>query len=149
MKKNTTIFLQILTILIAIGVLAFMFWEPQIEGRNMHAGLFDIYFKDAFLACTYLASIPFFVALYQTFKILGYVRKNMMSSQATVKALRTIKYCAELILIFVLAAEAFLVIARPGDDIAGGVFMGLLVIVISGAIAITATRFGKVLQNRK
>lgn len=33
-----------------IGALAFMLWEPHLEGRNAHAGLFEIYFKDPFLA---------------------------------------------------------------------------------------------------
>ena len=53
-----------------------MLWEPHIEGRNAHATLFEIYFKDPFLAYAYIASIPFFVALFQAFTILGYVGQN-------------------------------------------------------------------------
>jgi hypothetical protein len=60
-----TIFLQAVIVLIGIGALALMLWEPHIEGRNAHATLFEIYFNDPFLAYAYLASIPFFVALYQ------------------------------------------------------------------------------------
>ena len=71
-----------------------MLWEPHVEGRNAHATLFEMYFKDPFLAYAYIASIPFFVALYQAFKVLGYVGQNKIFSQAAVKALRTIKYCA-------------------------------------------------------
>ena len=66
-----TIFLQVVIVLIGIGALALMLWEPHIEGRNAHATLFEIYFKDPFLAYAYIASIPFFVALYQAFKVLG------------------------------------------------------------------------------
>ena len=94
MKKTSTIFLQLVIVLIGIGALALMLWEPHIEGRNEHATLFQIYFNDPFLAYAYIASIPFFVALYQVFKVLGYVRQTRTFSQATVKALRTIKYCA-------------------------------------------------------
>ena len=37
MKKSSTIFLQVVIMLIGIGALALMLWEPQIEGRNAHA----------------------------------------------------------------------------------------------------------------
>lgn len=70
MKKGPAIFLQTVIVLIGIGALAFMLWEPHIEGRNAHATLFEIYFKDPFLAYAYIASTPFFVALYQAFKLL-------------------------------------------------------------------------------
>jgi DUF2975 family protein len=92
-----TIFLQAVIGLIGIGALALMLWEPHIEGRNAHATLFEIYFKDPFLAYAYLASIPFFVALYQAFKVLAYIRLNKAFSQGTVKSLRTIKFCAFLL----------------------------------------------------
>src|SRR5947209_2109318 len=101
MKRSSTIFLQVVVVLIGIGALAIMLWEPHIEGRNAHATLFEIYLKDPFLAYAYIGSIPFFVALYQAFKVLGYVRQNKTFSQATVKALGTIKYCAIAIIGFV------------------------------------------------
>src|SRR6266550_7713796 len=94
MKRSSTIFLQVVIVLIGIGTVALLLWEPHIEGRNVHATLFEIYFKDPFLAYAYIASISFFVALYQAFKVLGYVRQNKIFSQATVNSLRTIKYCA-------------------------------------------------------
>ena len=70
-----------------------------------------------------------------------------MFSQHSVKALRSIKYCAKVIVGFIVAAETYLFIARPGDDIAGGVFMGLLIIFVSGVIAIAAAVFEKTLQS--
>src|SRR6266576_5878891 len=94
MKKSSTIFLQVVIVLIGIGALALMLWEPHIEGRNVHATLFAIYFKDPSLAYAYIASIPFFAALYQAFKVLRYAGQNQIFSQAAVKALRTIKLCA-------------------------------------------------------
>jgi hypothetical protein len=147
MKKSSTIILQIVIVLIGIGALYFMLWEPHIEGRNAQATLFEIYFKDPFLACVYIASIPFFVALYQAFTLLGYIGQNKTFSQAAVKAVRTIKYCARTLVGFFVAAEAYLFIARPGDDIAGGVFMGLLMILVFGVIAIASAMFERMLQN--
>ena len=148
MKKNKAIFLQILIVLISIGTLTFMLWEPHLEGRNVNATIFDIYFNDPFLACAYIASIAFFMALYQTFKVVGYAGQNNLFSQSTLKSLRIIKYCARTLVVFVLTGEAYLFIVRPEDDIAGGVFMGLLAIVLFGTIAIVATRFEKNLQNK-
>lgn len=148
MKRNSVTFLQVVVVLIGLGTLTFMLWEPHIEGRNAHATLSEIYFNDPFLAYAYIASIPFFTVLYQAFKVLGYAGQNKIFSPETIKALQTIKFCATTLLGFVLAAEAYLFIARPGDDIAGGVFMGLLAIVVSGIIAAAAQRFEQMLKNK-
>src|SRR3954468_6598623 len=101
MKRSSTALLQVVIVLIGIGALTLLLWEPQVEGRNAHATPFEIYFKDPFLAYAYMASIPFFVALYQAFNVLGYAGKNTVFSPAAVKALRRIKYCAIGIICFV------------------------------------------------
>jgi Protein of unknown function (DUF2975) len=141
-----TIFLQAVIVLIGIGALALMLWEPHIEGRNAHATLFEIYFKDPFLAYAYLASIPFFMALYQAFKVLGYIGQNKAFSQATVKALRTIKFCALGIIGFVAIGELFILMSNS-DDRAGGVFIGILITFGSVVIATVAAMFERILQN--
>jgi hypothetical protein len=148
MKKVSTIFLQAVVVLIGAGVLAFMLWEPRIEGRNVQATLFEIYFKDPFLAYTYIASISFFMVLYQAFKLLGYVRQNSVFSLDSVNALRTIKYCAIALVTFIAGAEAyFFIVQRGKEDIAGGVVTGLFMIFVSVVIGAVATVFEKVLQN--
>ena len=146
LKKSSTIFLQAVTVLVAIGVLALMLWEPHIEGRNAHATLYEIYFKDPFLAYAYIASIPFFIALYQTFKVLGYAGQNKVFSQAAVKALRTIKLCAIAIIGFVAVGEVFIMLGKS-DDRAGGVFIGILIGFGSVVIASAASMFERILQN--
>ncbi|MFZ2484693.1 MAG: DUF2975 domain-containing protein [Minisyncoccia bacterium] len=147
MKRSSTILLQVVLVLIGIGVLVLMLWEPHIEGRNVGATVFEIYFKDPFLAYAYIASVSIFVALYQAYKILGNVRQNKSFSRATVNAFRTIKHCAQTLVAFVVGAEAYLLIVRPGDDIAGGVFIGLLIIFASGVVATAAALFENLLQN--
>ena len=147
MKRSSTIFLQVVIVALGIGALALMLWKPTIEGRNAHATLFEIYFNDPFLAWAYTASIAFFVALYQGFMLLSYIGANEVFSGRSVKASRTIKYCAMTLVAFIVAAEAYLFIVRPGDDIAGGVFMGLLIILVFGVSATVAARFEKILQN--
>jgi hypothetical protein len=148
MKRSSTIFLQVVIVLIGIGALALMLWEPRIEGRNAHATLFEIYFKDPFLAYAYIASIPFFVALYQAFKVLGYVRQNKTFSQPTVKALRTIKYCAIAIIGFVAVSVIFMYpMLGDKDDRPAGVFMRILITFPSIVVATAAGIFERILQN--
>src|SRR6266481_915222 len=146
MRKGSTIFLQVVVGLIGIGTLALLLWEPHIEGRNAHATLFQIYLNDPFLAYAYIGSISFFVALYQAFKVLGYVGQNKVFSQAAVKALRIIKYCAMAIIGFVAVGEIFIFLNKS-DDRAGGVFMGVLITFGSVVIATAAAMFARILQS--
>jgi hypothetical protein len=146
MKKFFIILLQAIIVLIGICSLAFMLWEPHLEGRNVNATLFEIYFKDPFLAYAYIASIPFFVALYKAFRVLGYAGLDKFFSQSTLTALRTIKYCAVAIIGFVVVGEIF-IITSISDDIAGGVFMGILITFGSIIIGISAAVFERKFQK--
>jgi hypothetical protein len=87
--------------------------------------------------------------LYQVFRLLGYIGQNRVFSEDSVRALRTIKYCAITFIAFILGAEAyfFIVQSSKGEDIAGGVAMGFVMIFISVIVAIAATLFEKILQN--
>ena len=148
-KKVSTLVLQIVIILIGVSSLAFILWEPTIEGRNVHATLFEVYFKDPFLAYVYIASIPFFVLLYQAFKLSGYRGQSEVFLQHSVRALRMIKYCAVTLVSCIVMPVAYLFVVRPGDDIAGGVAIGLFLIFVFTVIAITSSIFERTLQNKK
>ena len=50
MKRTSTVFLQIVIVLIGVAAIAFLLGEPHLEGRNERATLFEVYFKDPFLA---------------------------------------------------------------------------------------------------
>src|SRR5438876_25098 len=148
MKRGSTIFLQVVIALLGVHVPALDLGFPKQQGKNVNATLFEIYFKDPFLAYIYLAFVPFFVGLYQAFKILGYARRNEIFSQSSVRALRIIKYCALTTAIFILGAEAYLSIFMRGkDDIAGGVMMGVFISLFSAIIATAAAVFERILQN--
>ena len=93
-------------------------------------------------------SSHFVVGLYQGFNILGYARRDEIFPEHSVRALRIIKYCALTTAIFILGAEAYLFIFMRGkDDIAGGVMMGVFVILVSAIIATAAAVFERNLQN--
>jgi hypothetical protein len=146
MKRSSTVFLQGVIVLVAIGALAVLLWEPHIEGRNAHAAPFEIYFKDPFLAYVYIASIPFFVALVQAFRVLGYAGQNNIFSQAAVKALRTIKYCAIAIIGFAAVSVVFMMSSAP-DDRPAGVFMRILITFPAIVVAAASALFERILQN--
>ena len=141
-------FLQAVVVALGIGALAFLLWEPHVEGRNVNATVFEIYFHDPFLAYAYAGSIAFFAALYQAFKLLGYIGQNKVFSPDSVRALRTIKRCALLLVGFILGGEAYIFIAVRGhDDIAGGVVIGLFLMFVSVVGAAAAAVLEKLLQN--
>lgn len=149
MKRSSAFFLQTATVLLGIAVFVFLLWEPHVEGRNAHATLFEIYFKDPFLACAYIASIPFFVALYQAFRLFGDAGRNKLFSLRSLSALRTIRTCAIMLLASIAVAEAFLfLMVRGKDDIAGGVAMGILFALVFAAMAAAAVLFERRLQAR-
>lgn len=133
---------------IGIVALALLLWEPHLEGRNAHATVFEIYFKDPFLAYAYLASIAFFVALYQAFTLLRYIGQDRAFSLESVKALRTIKRCAMALVAMIAGAVAYLFVAVRGkDDIAGGVAVGLFMMFASAVIGAAAAVFERLLQT--
>ena len=146
MKQSSTIFLQSVIMLTGIVALILMLWEPHLEGRNAHATLFDIYFKDPFLAFAYVASIPFFMALYQAFKVVGYAGHNKVFSPAAVNALRTIKFCAIAIIGFVAASVVFMPFSDP-DDRPPGVVRRIVIAFGSIVIATAAAMFERILKN--
>jgi hypothetical protein len=125
MKRGSILFLRAVILLVGVGALAGLLWEPQVEGRNANADLVTIYFGDPFLAYVYLGSLPFFFGLYQAFKLLGDVGQGHAISPAAVKALRRIKYCALAVIGFIVGGEAYIILLAVSDDKAGGVAMGV------------------------
>ena len=148
MKKSSTMFLQVVIVLIGIVVLAIMIRFPQTEGRAANLDLFSIY-ADPFIVYMYLASIAFFVALYQAFKLLGYIGQNKVFTLNSVKVFRNIKYCAIILIGFFVGAEGyiFIVSRKVEEDIAGGVMMGIILIFLSAVIATAAAVFERTTQN--
>lgn len=146
MTRGSTVFLRVVLVLIAIGALALLLWEPHIEGRNAHATTFQIYFNDPFLAYAYIASVPFFAGLYQAFRVLAYVGQNRVFTAPAVKALRTIRYCALAIIGFVAGGEAIIML-QPSDDRAGGVFIGVVIAFAAVVVATAMAVLERALQN--
>ena len=147
MKRSSTIFLQGVIVLIGIMALAIMIRFPLTEGRAENLDLFNIY-SDPFILYGYAASIPFFIALYKTFKLLGYIGQNKAFSLNSVKTLSSIKYCAIALSIFIVMAGLYIrIFHNKDDDPAGFLAMGIVTTFVSLVVATAAAVFEKILQN--
>ena len=147
MKKGSTLFLKFVICLIAIGAIIWLILFPQLEGRAADLDLIHIY-MDPLIIYAYIGVIPFFVALVQGFKLLGYVDGNKVFSQSSVDAVRNIKYCAITFIGFILLGLLYIRFSAPVDeDPAGVTALGIVISFATIVIATAAAVFQRLLQN--
>lgn len=147
MKRISTIFLQVVIVLIGIVAIIILIRLPLTEGRAAHLDVFSIY-SDPFILYGYAASIAFFVALYKTFKLLGYIGQNKVFSSNAVRALKSIKYCAIVLGFLIVIAGIYIRISHnKEDDPAGFLAICIVTTFVSIVVATAAAIFEKILQN--
>ncbi len=147
MKKSSILFLKGVLLLIALGVFVGLIRFPQTEGRAAHLDLASIYLNP-FIIYIYLGSIPFFVGLFQAFKLLHLIDANKVFSQNAIKALKTIRVAALSQIGFIVLALVYIRLTVQGDDDpAGPAALGMMVSISLLAIAAAATVFQKILQS--
>jgi Protein of unknown function (DUF2975) len=147
MKRTSILFLQAVTLLIGVVALAVLIRFPLTEGRAANLDLLSIYL-DPFILYGYTASIAFFVALYKAFKLLGYIGQNKVFSSNAVNALKSIKYCAMAVGVFIVIAGIYIRFAHnKDDDPAGFLAMCIVMTFASIVVATAAAIFQKILQN--
>ena len=147
MKRISTIFLQTVIVLIGLLALAILIRFPLTEGRAQNLDLLCIY-TDPFILYGYLASITFFIALYKAFRLLGYVGQNKVFTLDSVKALKSIKYCATVAGAFIVLAGLYIKLFHHEDDDPAG-FLAICIVTtfVTIVIATAAAIFEKLLQN--
>jgi hypothetical protein len=138
MKRGSTIFLRGVVLLLGAIVLALCAFALPIGIKNDEAG----YYRPILLGL-YVPAIPFFGALYQTLKLLGYIDKNQAFSLFSVGTLKQIKRCAVSISALFAAGMPYIYWAADKDDAPGVVAIGLVIIFASAVIAV----FAAVLQR--
>ncbi|MFZ5965900.1 MAG: DUF2975 domain-containing protein [Bacillota bacterium] len=150
MKHSSTLFLKIAVFIIGTPVLALcIFWLPGIAARDAAAHPETAYLQYPFLIGTYITVTPFFVALYQSLKLLSYIDKNKAFSELSVRALKYIKYCAITIstLIVVGIISGVILFAGEGEDITGFISLGLMLTFASMVIAVFAAVLQRLLKD--
>ena len=143
---SSTIFLKIAVILIGIPVLALCIYGlPWLVNNPVNQDYVHILYP--ILIGMYLSVIPFFIALYQAFKLLSYIDKNQAFSELSVKALMNIKFCAMTISGLYAVILPFVYLAAELDDAPGLIIIGMLPIFASMVIAVFAAVLQKLLKN--
>ena len=148
MKQGTTLFLKIAVFIIGTPVLALcIFGLPWLAKDTAESGSELAYLVYGILAVMYVSAIPFFVALYQAFKLLSYIDMSKAFSELSVRALKYIKYCAITIsTLYVLGMPLFYLMAEA-DDAPGIILIGMVIIFASMVIAVFAAVLQRLLQE--
>jgi len=148
MKRGSTLFLKLAVILMGIPVLALcIFLVPEIADFAAELYPDHGFLKYLVLVDLYAAAIPFYVALYQAFKLLVLIDKNSAFSDLSVTALKNIKYCGVAIsLLYVAGLPLFYLIAEK-DDAPGIIVIGMVIVFASMVIAVFAAVLQKLLQE--
>lgn len=147
MKPRSIVFLQVVIVLIAVAALLFLVRAPLTEGRAKNLDLPAIYL-DPLILFGYVSSIAFFVALYKTFILLGYIKQNEMFSAKPVKALRSIRQCAIILgILIVLAATYIRLFHAKEDDPAGVLALSIIAVFITVVVATAAAVFEHILKT--
>ena len=146
MKLGSTLFLKIAVILIGIPVLALcIFGLPWLTKNPVNPDYAHILYP--IIIGMYLSVIPFYIALYQAFRLLSYIDKNQAFSDLSVKALKNIKICAMTISGLYVVILPFVYIVAELDDAPGLIIIGMVPIFASMVIAVFAAVLQRLLQE--
>ena len=142
MDRGSTLFLRGVVLLIGLVVLAICALVLPVGIRTDNTGDYR-----PILLGLYVAAVPFYVALYQSMKLLRYIDLDKAFSELSVKALMNIKYCAITISAMFAAGMPYIYGVADRDDAPGVVAIGLVIIFASFVIAMFAGVLQKLLQN--
>jgi len=148
MKQASTFFLKATLFVMGAIVLAFCIFAIPAISRGVGIEWPELaHLKYPILIGGYLTAIPFFIALYQAFKLLNYIDKNTAFSAISVKALKYIKYCGIAMSILYVAGMPILIQIAEADDAPGAVVLGMIIAAAPTVIAVFAAVLQKLLQN--
>ena len=148
MKRGSTHFLRFTTFLFgAIALVIGIFGLPNIyQGGSAE---FPVASRAilVIVLILYVTIVPFFVALWETLKLLRYIDQNIAFSASSVRALRNIKYCAVAMFFLYLACVPFLFPIADTDDAPGLLLIGAALACSPLVIAVFAAVLERLLQN--
>lgn len=142
MKRGSTIILRGVVILLGLIVLGLCVFALPAGILSDKTG----YYRPILFGL-YVPAIPFFLALKEALKLLGYIDKNKAFSSVSVNALSKIKYGALIISGLFAVGMPYIFYAAQRDDAPGVVLIGFVIIGASFVIATAAAVFQKLLQN--
>lgn len=144
MNKGSTLLLQAVVVLLGalvLGVLVLVL--PGVIMAEL-SGDFDY---APLLFAQYITAIPFFYALFQTIKLLGLIEMKKAFSDASVQALKHIKWSGLIISGMYAAGMPYIFYLAEIDDAPGLAALGFVIIGASFVVATAAAVFQNLLQS--
>ncbi|MDF2947144.1 MAG: hypothetical protein K0S51_1823 [Bacillales bacterium] len=148
MKQGSTLFLKLALILMGFPALALsVFILPEFANFAVELYPDHFYLKYLIYINLYATLIPYYFALYQAFKLLGFIDRNEAFSELSVRALKKIKYCAiAYSSLYVMSLPFFYLIAEK-DDAPGLILIGMAFIFASMVVSVFAAVLQKLLKD--
>ncbi|MEH7118375.1 DUF2975 domain-containing protein [Neobacillus vireti] len=146
MKRGSTLFLKMAVTLMGIPVLALCIFGIPWLVKNPFNPDYDHILYPIIIGMA-VSVIPYFVALFQAFKLLIYIDKNQAFSEWSVTSLKKIKFCALIISGLYVVILPFVFLVADLDDAPGLIIVGMVPIVASVVIAVFAAVLQRLLQE--
>jgi hypothetical protein len=147
-KKSTTFFLKVAIGLIGLFVIAMsiLALPSLLKDVSENPNQFTKYIY-SIVVIMYITIIPFFIALFQTIKLLNLIEKNKAFSDLAVKCLKVIKYSAFTISGLYVVTMPFFYLFGELDDAPGVILVGFMFFFAPLVIAFFAAILEKLLQQ--
>lgn len=148
MKKGSTLFLKLAVIMIALPILALCIYGlPMIIKNSMlHPWELNRYLY-GIIGGMYVSALPFFYALFQAMKLLGYIDKNNAFSFDSVQALNRIKWSGlSISAIYIVLMPLFYIIGEL-DDAPGIIVVGMVFTFAPAVVAVFAAVLQRLLKE--
>jgi len=129
MKKGSTLFLRLAVTVIGLAVLALCIGLlPLIWTAAYIEYPHDGYAVRAVVAAMYAAAVPFYIGIYQGWRVLDAIDKNQVFSARPVRALKVVSYCAAAVSFIYILSLPFFYIWQESVDAPGLMVIGLFLV---------------------
>ena len=146
--RRETMILKIAVIMLGIPVAALsVLLLPWIARDAAQSSIRMAYVIYGILILMYISLVPFFAALYQGFRLLGYIDSNKAFSELSLKSIQKIRSCAAAISIIYLFAMPLFYIVAEIDDAPGVILVGMIFVFAPLTVAVFAAILKKLLKN--
>jgi O-antigen/teichoic acid export membrane protein len=142
MKFGSTLFLKGVVALIGLVVLAILVFALPAGIMSDNTGDYR-----PILAGLYLPAIPFYLALYQTLKLLSYVEHDNAFSEKSVTALKKIKNYGFIIGTIFTVGLPYIFMVADKDDAPGVILVGMVIAGAAYSIGVFSAVLQKLLRN--
>lgn len=149
-QSGTTLFLKLAIFAIAAIVLALCIfalpaiWQAVPSETHGAAVWFEV---RAILCAFYVGAVPFYIALFQSLKLLSYIDKGDAFSDLSVGALKAIAWCGVAICVIFAASLPFFYLWAQRADAPGLIVMGMILSCAAGTVTVFAALMQRLLKQ--